>query len=263
MQGRRVLVVANADEILVYKLDPLPADSEKYLAEIVRHYLERLAPWLSDQLRYSFISAPTGEGRKLAVTAAATGRSIHEKLLTAIEALDPYDVWLLHPDSITRASIGPIRMVSPERDAEKKTRARGNVIAAATLAGALLAALLASLGASKRQAEVELEMAAREHAEIRHRLFSDRFVPESRDFAALLNRKRNSPLAVVVLEEISRAIPDDTWLNEFRITEGGVRLVGVTKNVPALIPLLEKSPVVQNASFFAPTMRLQYQARKH
>jgi general secretion pathway protein L len=67
--------------------------------------------------------------------------------------------------------------------------------------------------------------------------------------------KRATPAGVLVLESLSRTLPDDTYLTELRIADGKVQIAGLTRDAPALIGLIEQSRQFTRATFFAPTTR--------
>jgi general secretion pathway protein L len=73
----------------------------------------------------------------------------------------------------------------------------------------------------------------------------------------LARRKQTSPSGVMVLEAISRALPDSTYVTELRIEGDKVQVVGLTQDAPSLIKLIEQSPQFTRATFFAPTTRGQ------
>jgi len=75
--------------------------------------------------------------------------------------------------------------------------------------------------------------------------------------ALLAKRKQTSPSSVMVLEEMSRVLPDSTYVTELRIERDKLQVVGLTQDAPSLIKLIEQSPQFSRAIFFAPTTRSQ------
>jgi general secretion pathway protein L len=73
----------------------------------------------------------------------------------------------------------------------------------------------------------------------------------------LAKRKQTSPSSVMVLEAISNALPDTTYVTELRVEGDKMQVVGLTQDAPSLIRLLEQSPQFARATFFAPTTRSQ------
>ncbi len=60
---------------------------------------------------------------------------------------------------------------------------------------------------------------------------------------------------MVVLEALSRILPDNTYVTELRVEGDRVRVTGITADAPSLIRLIEQSPNFSRAVFFAPTTR--------
>jgi general secretion pathway protein L len=85
-----------------------------------------------------------------------------------------------------------------------------------------------------------------------------RLGPEGSSALGLLaKRKQTGPSSVVVLEALSQALPDGTYVTELRIDGDKVQIVGMTQDAPSLIRLIERSPQFARATFFAPTTRAQ------
>jgi general secretion pathway protein L len=72
---------------------------------------------------------------------------------------------------------------------------------------------------------------------------------------ALERRKHQSPSSVIVLEALSQILPDHTYVTELRIEGDKLRLIGITRDAPSLIRLIEQSPNFTRATFFAPTTK--------
>jgi general secretion pathway protein L len=59
----------------------------------------------------------------------------------------------------------------------------------------------------------------------------------------------------MVLDALSEILPDHTYVTELRIEANTVRLIGVTRDAPSLIELIERSGRFTRASFVGPTTR--------
>src|SRR5262249_17529527 len=73
--------------------------------------------------------------------------------------------------------------------------------------------------------------------------------------AGIMRRKHEVPSSVIVLEALSQILPDHTYVTELRITGDKMQVVGVTRDAPSLIRLIEQSKHFTRATFFAPTTR--------
>ena len=60
---------------------------------------------------------------------------------------------------------------------------------------------------------------------------------------------------MIVLEVLSQILPDHTYVTELRIEGDKLRVIGITRDAPCLIRLMEQSPNFTRATFFAPTTR--------
>ena len=64
---------------------------------------------------------------------------------------------------------------------------------------------------------------------------------------------------VVVLEELSRVVPDDTWITDLEINSGVVNLSGFSADAAKLIPKLEASDFFSEPAFRSPVLRVNVQ----
>ena len=57
------------------------------------------------------------------------------------------------------------------------------------------------------------------------------------------------------IEELSRILPDHTYVTELHIDGNTLQIAGITHDAPSLIRLIEQSHHFTRATFFAPTTR--------
>src|SRR5262249_42934450 len=71
----------------------------------------------------------------------------------------------------------------------------------------------------------------------------------------LESKKQESAIAVLVLEQLSKILPNDTYLTDLTLDAGQLKITGVSAHATDLIPILEGTGYFKNASFYAPTTR--------
>jgi general secretion pathway protein L len=79
----------------------------------------------------------------------------------------------------------------------------------------------------------------------------------------LERHKHETPSSIIVIEALSQVLPDNTYLTELRILGDKMQIVGVTKDAPALIRLIEQTSHFSRATFFAPTTRAASEQSEH
>jgi general secretion pathway protein L len=259
LNDRDIDLVLSSDELLVRTLDPLPAESRQYVDGIVRHQLERFVPWRSDNVLYSYEVAPVGpDDDRLLVRVAATARTLHAPLIDAAAGLSPRRLRLLYRGA--GQSGGDIAIALDHGATTVMQMRQLRLGIAAALAGFLVlsTAAFGYLVYSWQQATNALEIAGKTESELRRQVGGRgaQETPATRDLRAILARKHAQPPAVLALEHLSTALPDDTWLTELQIAEGQMRVSGTSQSVADLVPAVQNSPIFADATFFSPTTRL-------
>jgi general secretion pathway protein L len=64
-----------------------------------------------------------------------------------------------------------------------------------------------------------------------------------------LRLRSSTPLAVAVLNEVTRILPDDTWLDRVEVNQGRVRLQGESEQAAVLLALIEDNNMFSDAKF--------------
>jgi general secretion pathway protein L len=241
----------------------LPRRAGEFLDGIVRSQVDRLTPWSPAEAAFGW-SPPVDAGNdRIVVTVAATARALVTPLVEAVAALGADSVVVSTLASSPGSPAGAIKVLEHTvRGALEARRVRRTLIVvllgAGLLAGAAVTADMVLGGdLEARQAEVGQRIATR-----RSQL---RAGDASRDsgLAALERRKHETPASVIVLEALSQILPDHTYVTELRITGDKLQVVGVTRDAPSLIRLIEQSSQFTRATFFAPTTRSPTEPGEH
>ena len=67
-----------------------------------------------------------------------------------------------------------------------------------------------------------------------------------------MDRKKSTRLVLELIDELTRLLPDDTWITRLEMNGSEVHIQGQSPAAAALIPLLESSDSLQNARFRSP-----------
>jgi general secretion pathway protein L len=75
------------------------------------------------------------------------------------------------------------------------------------------------------------------------------------DIKSIDNFKKQSPLSIDIMKEMTSILPARTWLMRLRITETTVEIEGYAASATEIIPKLENSKYFQKVEFASPTYR--------
>jgi general secretion pathway protein L len=234
----------------------LPRRAGQFLDGIVRAQIDRLTPWSAEDAAFGY-SKPTDLGNdRLVVTVAATARGLIAPLLDALASLGAESIAVSTVTAEAGGGAAAIKVLEQKgSDGLPARRIRRTLATVLVVAGLLAGAAIvadAIVGDSlqARQDDVVKKIAAH-RATLRAKLDSG----GDSVLAGLERRKHETPSSVIVLEALSRIFPDHTYVTELRIVGDKVQVVGVTRDAPSLIRLIEQSAYFTRATFFAPTTR--------
>jgi general secretion pathway protein L len=254
-RGSRVETVLASGQVLFRPLD-FPRRAEDFLDGMIRTQIDRLTPWPADEALFGWSSpSPAGQER-IELTLAATSRREIEPLVElathlGAQSLAAFAVPPTASDASARIAVFDQTLGGAGRGFDAPRILRVGLVSAG--AAAAVALLVASYVGDSL--DTEQQQLTRRISERRAAL---RLGPDGNSALGLLaRRKQTSPSSVVVLEALSKSLPDGTYVTELRIDGDKVQVVGMTQDAPSLIRLLEKSPQFARATFFAPTTRAQ------
>jgi general secretion pathway protein L len=245
-------------ELALRKLVDLPAAAEENLRQVLAFEMDRLTPFPADAVQYDVrVIDRNLENRRIRV----------ELMVLPRAAVDP-TVQLLHrlglePDvvALPRGSHEqtPWRLpLASNGSGERRFVNRVPVAFLALAAALLVAAVYTAFDRQRARAELlerEVDMARKEAEEGRR--LQEQIEQLSAEGSFIVDKKRARPPVVQVLNELTRALPDDTWLYRLRLINEELQTFGYSPNASAMIGHIENSALFGNAQFRAPLTRDQ------
>lgn len=257
LRGSRLEVQLKSEQVFFRVLD-FPKRAVDFLDGMIRSQIDRLTPWTANDAMFGW-SAPTDlANERIQLLLAATSKARLQPLVRFATSLGVTSIAALAVSAAGEGVTGRIKMfeASLQRAAGQAfdvPRLLRMVLLGGGLATVVSMMVAAYLGSGL---EAEQQQLQRRITERRAALRLNRADGGSA-LDLLAKRKQTTPSSVIVLEAISRVLPDSTYVTEFRIESDKVQVVGLTQDAPSLIRLMEQSPQFSQATFFAPTTRSQ------
>jgi general secretion pathway protein L len=232
----------------------IPATAERQGRSILALDFERSTPFkLSDVYTgHTFVPSKDRKGW-LSASQFVVKRKFVDRTIESIEALglkvDRLDVW--NADGQTPVGLNFFDRSGDAAPSSASRRPR--LLMSAVVLGLAVSALWMDL--SRREAALaalELDVsAARQKAEV---LRNERTVAEvaRKDSDAVRAYKSGQLPSVEILDQMTRLLPDDVFLNDVTIEGDLVDVSGQAKSSSAVISLLERSPAFKDATFTSP-----------
>ncbi len=257
VKGRPVELRLDSERFIFKSLD-LPRQAASFLDGVVRAQIDRLTPWRAAEAMFGCAAEPEPGSDRLTVVVAAARAATIEPTLAAFSALQPSALTVTTADETDGATARKIS-ICERRPGYAERRRRIKSALSATLALALVAAGLSQAASFYFGAQSASEIASLESrlAARRAAILKERRSVDDVEMATLYAKKGATPANVLVLEALSRTLPDDTYLNELTIDAGKVELSGLTRDAPALVDVIERSHRFSHAAFTAPTTRAE------
>lgn len=235
----------------------VPRTQERTLRQILHFQIDRLTPWTADQVLFAHEVTGVDEGENsMRLTLFAVPRATVAALGDRLRPLGitPTIVDLATDD----ISATPRINMLADGDAPPRHGKARRVLAwlAVGLVSGYFAIGMAAIfhhRAELDQARRDLD-AARLDAEVAGRLRDAMEALSER--AAFVDRiKRETPSPTILIEVLSRLLPDDNWLTALSSTGTRIDLFGFSKDASSLLTAMERSRHFQEVQFRSPLVR--------
>lgn len=262
----RVRIAIPASAVLRRSL-ALPSAVEENLRQAIGYELDRLTPFKADELYYDAVIASRDASRgTIAVDFAAVRRPVVDAAIAHVAGWGA-EVHSVSPDDPSTSSPSRLNLMPDESRVAPAPWKRWQFWA--PLAGlALVAAVAVVLPVWQKRdyaiAVINKADAARQQAAVSERLRAE-LERAAADYNFALERKYAWPPIVRVLDTVTRALPDDTWLTQLEIRtlpkgrerDREIVMRGESANAGRLIPVLEETGIVAQVAPRSPTTKIQ------
>jgi general secretion pathway protein L len=258
-RGSRVETELAPAQVLFRPLD-FPKQAADFLDGMIRTQIDRLTPWPAEDAVFGWSSPSLSGQERIELMLAATSKQEIEPLVQLAAGLGAQSLTAFAKppaagdaqENIEKIKVFDQPLRSAAHRALDTPRTLRVVLLSAGAAAAVMLLATAYFGDSFDSEQQQLMQ------RISQRRAALRLGPDGGSALGLLaKRKQTGPSTVVVLEALSQALPDGTYVTELRIDGDKVQVIGITQDAPSLIRLIEKSPQFARATFFAPTTRGQ------
>jgi|CXWL01.1.fsa_nt_gi general secretion pathway protein L len=245
-EAQRQILLLPTERTLRRRLT-LPLAAEEHLAQVLGFEIDRQTPFRADQIYFDHrILKRDPTARNMLVELLAVPRAVLDGALNALGPLplDSADV------AVADVPAG-FNLLPLERRARRvDKRLRINLILVAAVIG--LAALVMWQSLDLREKAIErlsdevnaARTSATQSAELKRQL---RDAIQGANFLA--KKKSEQSVTVDILAEVTRLVPDDTWLERLSFVGTQVQLQGQSARADKLIGILTKSACLTNPQF--------------
>jgi len=250
----RARLALGRDEALVRRVT-LPAATEENLAQVLAFEMDRLTPFKAEDVYFDYrvISRDPGAGQVL-VQVAIARRDLVDTLVSKLRSLGVSVQGVAVRDDVGHPA-APLdlmpRELRGERESSRERTIQGLLLG--TVAVLLVIALFLPVW-QKRETVIALHpllAKAKQAAEATDAIARE-LERQVGDYNFLLAKKHGTQPVLAFMEEISRLLPDHTWLSQLDVRTTGktreVSIAGETASASKLIEILEQSTLLQNAA---------------
>jgi general secretion pathway protein L len=232
----------------------LPAAAAENLRDVLGFEMDGHTPYRAEDVHYDFqVTGNNPKAKRIDVEMIVVPRSIVDGTLSRVRD------WGLRPDRVTVGDTaldddGWCNLMA--RTAERKTGLTWlTPVLMAVLAMLSVAAVLLPLYRQQRQlALTEAAMEAAHAQAVMADTLKQKLATGSERGRFLLERKNSSPGVTALMDELSRRIPDNTWINQLTVREDRLTLTGFSAAPFDLIGILERSNLLAEVQFNAPVL---------
>ena len=234
----------------------LPLAARSNLSQVVAYELDRYTPFTAEQVYYDVqVTGKDTESGQLSAQLAVIPRQKLDDLCEELIAsgLHPTVARLTNQDST-----GPMFNLLPNELRPRKSSVPKmiSVGVGLLLFVLLLGLLMVPIWSDERiiaDLEQQLSSVSKDANEVQR--LQKNVETQLRETTFLLDKKSTEPVIVYMLQDLTKRMPDNTWLTYLQYQGGNLQVRGESTDASSLIALVESSPQFQNTRFVSPVTR--------
>lgn len=256
----RARICLGHDEALVRRA-AMPAATEENLRQVLGFEMDRLTPFRADDVYFDYrvVSRDAAAGQ-LTVQLAVARRELVDARVEKLRAWGANVQGVSVRDDVAHSA--PLDLLPSEQHGERQSARERMVQRTLVVAiGALAVVALLLPAWQKRDTIIALHpvLAQVKQAAESTDAIARELEKQVADYNFLLARKHGTYPVLALVEEVSRLLPDNTWVQQLDVKTTGktreVQVAGETSSSSRLIEILEQSTLLQNATPKGPVTR--------
>jgi general secretion pathway protein L len=237
------------ESVVLRKEVVLPLAAESNLRQALGFEMDRHTPFKVENVYFDYrVINRDREGGQVHIELLVAPKARIDELITTLapRAMAPTGVDVLHEGLPTGLNLLP----PEQRFRMSNRRSRLNLLVGLT--ALVLAAFVMAQSLWLREHQIDQVEEAIETVRAEARLVQGlkTQIEDASDAAGFMHKRRGDTIPTVsVLAEVTRVLPDDTFLDRLRIWEGNIQLQGKSDNAQQLIEVVNLSPLFEGAAF--------------
>ncbi len=256
-------VLCVAAKNVVNKLITLPKAAQENLENVLRYELDRHTPFNTAQayFDYSVVKEDAAAGL-IVVSLRVLPRDYVDNLAVKLKHSVSWPPVIVIADDISGCEnwerLSPFRLSGHSAGDDNNDASRINLwlsVVVCFLLAAVLIVPLAKMDTTVDSLRSQLSGLRKQLQEVEATRGEINAIIQ--ELQSLKQKKDQSKNVMDVMLEITRLLPDDTWLESFELKQGRIVIQGQSSSATALIALIEASPIFEKVTFQSPVVQNQ------
>ena len=254
-RAKAPVVVRLGDDDVLFRGRTFPKAVTDVIEPVLHNQIQKLVPWTENDIAFGYIiEREANSNEQVHAQLAITRQSVIDRIRSEANAAGLH---LVAIDSTDEASpTQPIQIYSESLEQKERfARQIGRVLIGLALTSFALSAVALSQFAYStwRMYEIENSIANQKNALNKALLVQKAREKSDERVEAMIAQKRNQMPRIAVVNELSKRLPDKTWLESLEVRDNVAILSGYSDNAAAIVRLLDEAEEFTDVKFIGAT----------